>query len=255
MKTKDENFSKIGICKSCLHMKKLCEAHIITRSFHDPSSHLIKEKLKYTIRCSKGSFDNRILCEECDNRFNNRYENDAKRILLDREGVIKSFSQDPNSNRKIAYYKLIDKNKYDTITKFFLLNLWRMSISKGRDFHNFTLGKYEEIARNILLDQNSDFKKYFSLMLCCFKNFHGLINIVSPARIKIHDVNFIPLIIGGLKAFVRVDKKRMPAIFQPFEVSKENDILMLETDISKIKEYNSILQSAAKIRNIQPTFT
>src|SRR5690606_22525991 len=79
-----------GVCQHCRQKKKLCKAHILpewcyrrlypTGKIEGESLIAISPGLNYTQKMRKGSYDNTILCADCDNTFS-EYENYAKKVM------------------------------------------------------------------------------------------------------------------------------------------------------------------------------
>ena len=78
----------------------------------------------------------------------------------------------------------------------------------------------------------------------------------SPERIqlftskftRIEGVNFYTLLIGFCKAFIKVDKRRVPLGLQDSVLSAETDVLMLEGDLANFPEKMMLVEMVKKVQ-------
>src|SRR6218665_2718976 len=127
----------IGICRYCHEEKKLCDAHIIPRSFLGKRRFLkLSTENRFIDRSPKGPYDRGILCADCDRKIG-VYDGYAKELLLAR---LSHFSL---RNGLLC----IPQKEFDylQLKKFFISVLWRASISKHEAFSIVSLGEYEKI--------------------------------------------------------------------------------------------------------------
>jgi len=232
-----------GVCKLCNKFKQLIEAHIIPRSFYELHSRVYMDKYNYPLKRPIGTYDTNILCKECDNLIANKFDTIAKEVLIDKKHCIKDTLKDCYSNEKINFMRLSDQSYYERITKFFISVLWRASISSQKDFEDFTLNWYEDIAKKMILDdQYTEWEKYFAVCICNFNDINYKLQLISPKRIKMDGVSFYTLILGGIKVFVKVDKLREPISLQPCYLNSRSSLLMLETKLRGTKDHNSLVE-------------
>ena len=147
--------TRFGKCKFCGEEKELIKAHIIPRNFY-----LYRKQDKYRAidsvtgkgrQIQSGIYDTEILCKDCDGKILKLFDDEAYRVLLNNNNFIKSISQKANSK----VYKLDSSQfNYSLLRKFFISVLWRASVSNISDFQSINLGKYENIALEIMKDIN-----------------------------------------------------------------------------------------------------
>lgn len=236
----------MGICRLCLTNKKLIEAHIIPRSFYALDSKLVGTDDPYVRKSPTGLYDPKILCGDCDNNINNKYDKNAKLILLDRCSVNQEVRYGHLPSQKAIFYSLADKSMYDVIAGFFISILWRASISTRLEVNKVKLGPYEEHARQVILGNASCFSLGFDVALCCFSDIHVPIQLLPGAKQKISNANFYIFIAGTIKVFVKVDKCSAPRELLPAMLSARN-IFMLESKIKNIPEREILFRMANKI--------
>lgn len=238
----------IGLCRLCLQKNKpLVKSHVIPQSFFNKNSMLVTDSELKPQKRPIGPYDREILCEKCDRDLGNDLDSYAKRVLIDREHVISQVFYDPaRVHENIILYRLTDKKGYDKIIRFFISVLWRASIASQRDFETVNLGSYEEIARTVILDQNFDFRKYFSVSLFLFSDIAEKIHLIS-SRIRIEGVSFYIFVIGSIKVYIKCDKQKIPPSMAPLIISPINDILMIKDALSRHYEDKIFKRLAKKL--------
>jgi hypothetical protein len=228
--------------------KKLIDAHIYPRFFYEPLMNFLIDETPYPKRSPIGAYDKYILCGSCDSSvIGKEYDDYAKRVLLDQEGVISQIFSDASG--KINVYKLIDKAGYDRITRFFISILWRASVSQRDEFKGINLGPLEKFARQAILDFSYDYSKYFEVSIFYFKSLNTKVNLIPTKRIRLNKVNFYILSLGYFKVYIKCDSRPYPVEVSPLVVSAQNDILMIEDNISFHDEYGVLYEMADKLAN------
>lgn len=236
-------------CKLCLQQKPLIKAHIIPQSFYATNNLLFADGSSFAKRRPNGSYDSGILCQTCDGDVIGKFDTFAKKILIDRKGVIKKTFHNPSRPQQaLSFYRLEDKTGYDKLNRFFISVLWRASISSHEDFISFNLGPYESIAKRIILDSAYDYSSIFSIVLCWLMDSPERIQLFTSKFTRIEGVNFYTLLIGFCKAFIKVDKRRVPLGLQDSVLSAETDVLMLEGDLANFPEKMMLVEMVKKVQ-------
>lgn len=230
-------------CKLCLRVKPLCKSHAYPQAFFEKGSWLIDANSSYPKRRPIGPYDT-ILCEDCEQYLNIKFDNYAKETLIDKKGTLLEVRKDisPNSSKR-ALYRLQDKEGYARLSRFLISVIWRASVAISDDFKDIYLGPYEEKARQVILNENYNFSNDFSAILFCFPNFNQKINIISK-RTRIEGVNFYIFMLGTIKVYLKCDKQAFPLWGQPLILSHHNNILMIEDDLQHHPEYKTLKKSA-----------
>lgn len=241
----------IPICKLCLKHKKLIKAHIIPESFFGTDNFLITNESKYPKRRPIGIYDNTILCRDCDNVVGSKFDDYAKTVLIDGAGVSCEIIVDKNSGETITVSRLKDKEGYVRLTKFFISVLWRASIASCDEFKSFNLGPFENIARDIIISGKENNLNYFSVAICRFHNFNEKIQVMSPKLLRLEHINFYAFVMANMKVFVKCDKRNTPKKLRPITLSKQNHILMLDSDLKSFPEYKILVEMALKFQQIK----
>lgn len=138
----------MGYCHYCKQEKDLIRAHVLPRKFYIKDSSGVyqgihKDGTYKNWQC--GFYDRGILCGNCDNILGH-YDNEAYKLLLN----IDTKKQKTDWNGIRAYYYKKEEFDYEKIRKFFIALIWRASISKKGFNGVVNLGKYEDIALEII---------------------------------------------------------------------------------------------------------
>jgi len=136
--------------------EKLCKSHIIPKCFFDKSDNYVAVISDGTIdgrHYQNGIKDCNILCAEADNLFN-PFDDEASRVLIKNMEYYRVLETYPKS----ATYALYPSGHFDyQKMRHFIISLaWRASISKIEEFKNFSLGKLEDTALEILQGKTPD---------------------------------------------------------------------------------------------------
>lgn len=138
----------MGYCYYCKQEKDLIRAHVLPRKFYIKDSSGVyqgihKDGTYKNWQC--GFYDRGILCGNCDNILGH-YDNEAYKLLLN----IDTKKQKTDWNGIRAYHYKKEEFDYEKIRKFFIALIWRASISKKGFNGVVNLGKYEDIALEII---------------------------------------------------------------------------------------------------------
>jgi hypothetical protein len=141
----------IGRCCLCRENHWLIKAHIIPRTFwplDGGTPKLLSNKSGvFPSRSPQGVYDT-ILCEDCDGKVLGLLDQHAAETLLCGKPQALDTSTEIGNR-----YPEADPQK---IRLFAAAVAWRASVSKHGFFARISLGPYEEIIRQMILDSNSD---------------------------------------------------------------------------------------------------
>lgn len=139
---------KNGFCKLCLEEKPLCNSHIIPEFAYKP----LYDKKGRLLIFSEFDFEYKqkglreyLLCECCENKFS-EYERFLKNEL---ERLI-NFIESNEISKDIEFFEF--KTNYHKLKTSILIILWRMHLSKLKQFKSYNLGPYAEKLRILLLN-------------------------------------------------------------------------------------------------------
>ena len=183
------------ICKLCKADTKLCGSHIIPEFLY---KYMYEEERVFVIPANSSKkvgiiqkgFTESLLCEKCEGQFS-EYETYVKLLLFGGKLPVKR-----EMNFKESFIMSnIDYRKF----KLFLLSiLWRASITTHWFFKFVTLGKDEEIIRQMLLSKESGLSGKYGCAMSSIE-FGGelLDSIKIPDEIEIDGEVVYRFIMGG----------------------------------------------------------
>jgi hypothetical protein len=147
----DRSDGYVGMCALCLHIRKLCNSHIVPEFAYRPIYDSKHRAIAFNPRApdvrqniQKG-LRSRLLCENCEGIINTHYESTFKRFWFDDESLSKAMQ---GTGR-------IVKVDYASFKLFHLSVLWRASLSTHEAFKQVAIGKeHTERIRQMLLDKD-----------------------------------------------------------------------------------------------------
>jgi hypothetical protein len=144
-------------CRLCLNeQSKLKKSHIIPECFYDE---IYDEKHRFTpisgtnyqqLEIEQKGIREEMLCGQCEQKLGN-WENNTKKDLVD---IASASSNYLNISPLNNGHLLVEDVNHDSFKKCILSILWRMSVASHKMFSAYSLGKYQEVIRE-LLDQNT----------------------------------------------------------------------------------------------------
>ncbi len=189
-------------CVMCGGGKRLCEAHIIPESFFrkikgDQATLLLipSDKDAYQGKRPRGSWDSNILCAECDNWLNDKYDRFASQVFLDHQGI--TFIFDIESGMWVPRFDDLDVN---TMKRFGLSVLWRAHHSQLDEYKAFSLGPLEPRVRELVVDRKPFDPMEFETIIACFDVNLGIIN---PVHLVVDGQGFFEVNLGSWQLLVR----------------------------------------------------
>lgn len=212
------------LCRLCHKPKPFIEAHIIAKcllkplmSSTGPIRAISKDVTTHPKRLPTGVYDTSILCADCDNLFS-PWEDYTSELLFEKAPTFRETAQ--------AGFYLIPEYDYEKLKLCILSILWRMSITKRKEYSNVYLGeKYESKIRGMLLSNNPGSSDTFSIGWLQLTDYIG-----SRAALGTHPAkhNGVTVYNVGLPGFVAVvkmgqDHKQHP--FQPVIMAPDRPLV------------------------------
>lgn len=194
----------IGICKYCGKQKKLCQAHIMPKSFYNLKSNSyfgisIDGKIDLT-KCQHGLTDSNILCSECDGIIG-EYDKYAKQLIITNIRNNQNTNFKTIQNGKIYYFSKTDFD-YFKLHKFFISLSWRASISQKT---SFSLGKYEDIALKIMKGEMKDNHFLFFPIIYHLNNNNPMNDVVYTMLGELNKQKYILLTFPDYQIYIITD--------------------------------------------------
>lgn len=191
-------------------------------------------------RSNMGDYDPEILCKECDTIIE-PYDDYGKKVLLDDNSNLVPHFKDG----ELLGWELTGFNS-TRLKLFFLSVLWRASISSRHFFRRVSLGKYEEILREIIWFGTDDKNKVFGCVLSKFlpadiSNVEK--SILDPDNFQMEDRNYYRLYLGGYTAWIRVDDRGPTQTFKNLEISENTSLKIVSRSFHNSKEFQLLAKS------------
>lgn len=237
-------------CKMCDEEKKLIQAHIIPRSFHEPLKQsgqipiiITSKEGVYPKRSQTGIYDTEILCEDCEKLFS-PWDDYGNKFLFQE---LEDSNYIVSNGERIAYnYGLCD---YEKLKLFFISMLWRASVSKQDMFSSVRLGPYEDILKELILSKNPGGVEDFSVALSKFDAPPNETGILNPDRTRYDGVIHYRLYLGGYMAIIKVSNQPIPICFRGMYLEPGQNVYFIVREFKQSKEYAAMVYTAKNARN------
>lgn len=157
----------MALCRLCGKEKKLIRAHIIPEKFYtrlNEGAYKLVAKDKFPSRSQKGLYDGSILCQECDNEILGIYDKEAINLLINNINKYETTSLLQKAYNEKHYTIPCAEFNYARLRKFFVSLIWRASITTNETFEMINLGKYEQVALDILNDVSDDYNLFATII-------------------------------------------------------------------------------------------
>ena len=230
-----------GKCKFCGEEKDLIKAHIIPRNFYigrktEKYISVDAQTGKWT-HCQSGIYDKSILCSDCDGKFLKLFDDEAYKVLLNSEYLI------PIKATSTSKLFALESNQfnYKLLRKFFISVLWRASVSKLEDFQYISLGKYENIALEILKDIN-EYDNLFKILVLKSPDKSKYSGIVYIKHGRFYGIHVYRIVLGKFEIVVLPNCSNLTSniynLYDKFFMSKEKLYILEDKKIyqEKIKK-------------------
>lgn len=218
-------------CKLCNKDKTLIKAHAIPEAFfrqlrkgeiapkilsNIPGVHAKKSPI--------GVYDSAILCQACEDKFA-AWDDYGTKTLINKIDTYPLVTEDKNA---IACRK--EHYDYRKLKLFFISVLWRASVSTHDFYSGVKLGPWENIAKELILNNNPGTEYDFSIVLSKFVSKLGADRLaktmLSPKAERWNGTNAYRFYLAGITAYIKVDKQKYPDSFEKALV-RENTPLQI----------------------------
>jgi len=220
-------------CKFCNKEKDLIKAHIIPYSFFknvkgdDGRLFVVDDRENsFKKRAFKGFYDEELVCRGCEGLFAD-CDNYAKKFFFDTKRDRQEFYE----NKPIA--DIYNKFNYDKLMLFFVSMLWRASASKHDSCKAVRLGKYQELAKQMILSKKVS-TSILSVILHRFTDKSG--NIVrAPGKTRLNGFNYYGFHMSNFYADIKVDSQIPHGYLNNLSIKRGKPIIMTLLKFSELK--------------------
>ncbi len=157
-------------------------------------------------RSQTGVYDSTITCKQCEDDYQ-VYDDYAADILLKNTCKRQDIS-DPKKTNVEGY--LLHGVDYTKLKLFFLLTLWRCSISEREEVDKVNVGAHLQKLESLILNKDPGDINDFSVMLFEQKFPDGMAFKHEPCKGKIRTINYTIIPIGRFVAYIKVDSRIDP---------------------------------------------
>lgn len=243
-------------CKLCGAEKKLVKAHVIPAAFfdktrNDSDSELILcsfDETAHSKRIPVGVYDKELLCADCEHRFQN-WDNYGATLLLNRFG---EFRPVVIEGRHVGWR--LDEYDYHLLKMFVLGLVWRAGASSHAYFVETTLGPFEQLVRQAILEDDPGDSHFFGTF---FARWHSetlgehLQRIhVSPYPDRIDGINVLRIYLGAFVIYVKIDKRRFSGSYEFFQLREQIPLVIVARDLGVSDEFNKTNEAFLRRLNL-----
>lgn len=233
---------KIMICKFCGNKEKLIKAHIIPAGFFrrlrrgEKALELITNiEGEYKKRSHVGVYDRTIVCSKCENIWQ-EWDRYAQRVLVENlsiKGTIRI-------KNKTVSYTYINSFNYDKLKLFFISVIWRASVSSHNYFKGISLGKLEDVAKQMIAQADSGDSESFSVVLSRFD--YPIAGILDPHlyKDKKSRIQYCRLYLGSYIADIKIDYNPTPEPYSNVMMKKNKPLCIIYRNLAETKEFDLI---------------
>lgn len=225
-------------CKFCGNESPLIEAHVIPAGFFrrirqgkEPLEVMTNSAGEYSKKSQIGEYDKTIVCGKCETIWQ-EWDRYAQQLLIEEP---LNWRARYHNNRKICY--IVDNYEYNKLKLFFISLAWRASVSSRRFFRRVSLGKFEDIAKQHIMNSDPGDSEEFSVVVSKFN--HPLAKgTFDPYMYPNSGVNYIRFYLAGYMADIKVDQKPTPNQLSQITMARNRPLYVICRDFIKSKELN-----------------
>ena len=223
------------LCRLCLTDTDLIDAHVIPGGFFRRFDHGAREPRlfstgDYPRRIPKGVYDPRILCGTCEPRFG-PWDQHGLEILADEL----PHAIEHRVDGEVVAYEIADW-RYDLLKLFFVSVLWRAAVATHAMYERVELGRFEVVARTMLLKDEPGLPEDFGPVITKFDGSRGRA-IVEPRRIRHDGINYQRFDLGLYSADIKTDRRESPPWLRPVVLSPGRPLIVLAGDLAARRDF------------------
>lgn len=244
---------KIGICKYCKEEKRLMKAHVVSHTLfkdifknNEPVFLATASDLDKRVLKQDSFYDTGILCEDCDKKFGPFEDYFTQFIRKDwtKSGIRHSGWLENSPGYSLDLFESVDHFK---LRMFFLITLWRCSISTQPLFDKIKLSKIEdEIYHQIRSRQLTNYSNPAVVLLSLHAMKSKMINVVTEPSIAILGGRIAYFIVNGWVFIYNLSATPLPDL---------SDHQLMESDKFKVVKLNQEMGALVLNKLVNPSFS
>jgi hypothetical protein len=232
------------ICKLCGADRKLIKAHVIPAAFFEKNGNdSAFESFLYTFdltthskRLPAGIYDKELLCNDCERRFQ-KWDDYGANLLLTNFGNFLPVLRDS----ELIGWRLDDYD-YRLLKMFVIGVLWRAAASDHAYFIDTTIGPFEQLAKQAVLDENPGDSDFFATVLARWQSIslpEYLRHLhTSPYKDRQDGINTLRIYMGKFILYVKVDNRQFTGSFSLFQLRNQNPLVVCARNLDVSAEFN-----------------
>jgi hypothetical protein len=239
-------------CRLCNLPKKFAKSHVIPEAFwrelrdaKDMPQIISGSAGSFPQRAPIGVYDQTILCEDCETRFNAMDGYGIDILLKKREKLFRVVSL---GSAPVAWQsEAVDQHR---LLVFLVGTLWRASVSTHSFYQRVDLGPLEPVARQVVIDQNATVPIVFSAVLSqwCAMNEHRSLSkgLMDPFKEKWAGATAYRFYFGEIIADIKVDQRPFPSGLQQYALNEHKTMTIIPRDFVKSKDFGALRHTVIK---------
>lgn len=240
----------MALCQGCGLERKLIKAHAIPESFfvkmrseHGAPKLMTDVKGIYPKKSLIGVYDNKSLCRECEDKFQN-VDDYGQQVLLQQESEHEKLIV----SGKVQGYRVKDVD-YKKLKLFFVSVLWRASLSTQSFYARINLGPYQQKAKDLIWSNDSGQQSDFAFVVAKFTDTSIGKTMLDPHPERLWGVKYYRFYMYGYVIYIKVDKLKSPDFLNKFEMSSDGDLIIVGRNIENSTELpvmTSVVKNSSK---------
>jgi hypothetical protein len=239
-----------GICRYCGQLQPLVKAHIIPEAFFRAIGTGREAPLLITNVASRpharrapiGVYDNQILCDTCERRFDKVDAYGTKTLLHTLRGdALVPFRR---GRDVVGFWTTgIDQQ---LLKRFFVATLWRASVSTHPFFERVRLGpKFEDLAKNSVTE--GEMPPVFGALISCWIGPDGRdehVGFMNPFAERYDDIRGYRFYFGRFTAYVKVDQRPFRRPLGTMSLGTQAELFIVRRDHRASKDFAAMINTA-----------
>ncbi|MBL4879565.1 MAG: hypothetical protein JKY78_11810 [Hyphomonas sp.] len=242
-----------GVCALTGKQGKFVKAHLYPRSFYpegEPDEHLAIVSANPADRHKKswvGIYDAELVTEEGE-AILQRIDQKGFDILKPGESVrdLKKRAINTFDTPAQTLAVELDRKLTNDLILFLSSLLWRFHSSNRPEAKAVDIATHADPIKLALLKENADTLKSAEIVIA--KNTDTVSNsVITPAKFRIEGgIRAYELIFGGYRAWVKCDKRKLPANMQEYSVRINGPLYIILHDYTKSRSFKNFASAAKK---------
>lgn len=242
--------AKEGLCRYCGQLKPLVKAHIIPEAFfraigtgkNAPILVTDRSDSPFPKRIPIGIYDNEILCDCCERKFDRLDAYGTKTLLH----TLRGEALKPIRHKSLVIGFEASGIDQEFLLRFFTATLWRASVSRNLVFDRVSLGaRYEVLAKEAVSERALSLD--FGAVLATFKSPEGKdrsIGLMDPIRQRYGGVNVYRFYFGPYHAHIKVDRRPFEPTLRVAALCQSSRLRIVRRDFNGSKDFEAMKLAA-----------